>query len=399
MNPEKINDYLSGKVKEKRIGGAALLITQNNKEIYNRTYGSYLPQSIYRIYSMSKIITAIAAMMLAEEQKLALDAPVKNFYPGFGKWKVYQKNGMPGEAENVLTVQHLLNMTSGISYPLEGVSATGSGWIEFEREIRKKAAMGEAYSTQKICGEMCGVPASFEPGTSWQYGASADLLGGIIEKVSGYPLDVFLKNNIFEPLGMSDTDFYIPAEKLDRLAVMYTVNDKKQVKPKKTEILREQDNLFFTLPDTGKVRTVKPLFLSGGAGLYSTTADYQKILTMLLNGGKYGDVRILRADTVRFMITDQLSETLRRKIYEDKVAGCNIRGYGYSNFLRIMQEPLEAVDNGAVGNRGEFGWDGLPGNYCLVDPVDRITLLFMIQVSEGADLEVRADLRKMLYEK
>lgn len=393
----KLEQLIQTEIAEQRLLSAALMIHTDQEPNYCKAFGDYTEQNIYRIYSMTKVITSIAIFKLLEENKLQLADPVSQYFPEFEALQVYNKKNQIHRAKNVLTIQHLLNMTSGLGYPNTNRTACDMGWFEFEQMLEAQLKNGTILSTSDICRMMSSIPCAFEPGTQWKYSASADLLGGIIEQASNTPLDVYLKKILFEPLGMNDTDFYIPEEKIERIAPMYTRNALGKVMLLSCTKQTTPDIEGFTLPDVSKIRTTRPMFLSGGAGLYCSIQDYHKILIMLLNQGTYEGTQILAPDTVALLATDQLSDELEQSMYTAAVAGPNLKGYSYSNLVRIMKNPPQAIQNGCVGSKGEFGWDGLPGNYCLVDPEQHMTAIFMIQIAEGADLNFRAKLRHLLY--
>lgn len=395
---KKINAAIETEISEGRLGGAQVYLSMAGNTIIDRSYGTVRDNTIFRIYSMSKLITMVAVMILVQQKKISVTDKVSKFYPSFKERKIFDENGKLVDAKEEMTVQHLLNMTSGLGYPVSDVSMCDDAWSEFEKEMAVRLEKDKKISMQDFCNAMGRIPGAFEAGTKWKYGASADLLGGIVEKVSGLPFDRFLKREIFIPLGMSDTDFYVPQDKLDRLAAMYTRDPfTGKIHILETKVQAESDRNKFTLPDTSVIRTQKPFFLSGGAGIYCTCKDYLKILEMLLQGGKYGDVRILDEETVSFICAPQLEENVRNSIYQDTVAGSVLQGYSYSNLVRILLNPSETADYGRCGAVGEYGWDGLPGNYYMIDPENQIILIFMMQVREGPEVPFRAKLRKLIY--
>ncbi len=394
---KELEQLIQTEISEQRLLSAALMIHIDHKPDYCKAFGEYTEQHIYRIYSMTKVVTSIAIFKLLEEQKLQLDDPVSKYFPEFEALQVYDAQNQIHKAENTLTIQHLLNMTSGLGYPNTNRTGCDMNWFEFEQMLKTQLKNGKRLATSDICRMMASIPCAFEPGTEWKYSASADLLGGIIEQASNTPLDVYLKQILFQPLDMKDTDFYIPQEKIDRIAPMYTRDTTGKVTALSCTTQATPDIEGFTLPDVSKIRTARPTFLSGGAGLYCSIQDYHKILLMLLHQGSYDGTQILTPETVALLTTDQLTDELKQSMYTAAVAGPNLKGYSYSNLVRIMKNPPQAIQNGCIGSKGEFGWDGLPGNYCLVDPQQHMTAIFMIQIAEGADLNFRAKLRRLLY--
>ena len=227
-------------------------------------------------------------------------------------------------------------------------------------EFYEAAEKGKAYSTLEMCNKIGEQPLCAQPGEVWNYGTSADIAGGIIEAVSGKSFGEFLKEEIFAPLGMTDTDFYVPENKRDRFAEIYIRDEKGKLN------ICEWQHLGLT----GKY-TAPPSFEIGGCGLVSTVDDYAKFAQMLLNKGEYKGVRILSPSAVSRITTDNLTEGQKKTFNWD-----SCYGYGYGGFMRILNNPWEA----GAGVKGEYGWDGWTGNYFCNDPENDLTFLYFIQV-------------------
>lgn len=372
---EQLSVIFQEEIKKGNLKGCSILVQHKNETKFLHSYGEDQKDSIYRIFSMTKPITAIATMILYERGKLDLFDPVSKYLEGFRNQRVVDASGeRPVQKE--VTIQQLLNMTSGIVYP-EKLYPAGTIFEEMTREFRKSNPSPTTIEISNLAGK---APLAFEPGQEWAYGANADVLGGIIEVVSGMSLGEFFRKEIFEPLGMKDTGFYLEDEKSNRLVSMY----KKDAENNLVVVAQEDlPSMYVLLPD------VKPSYELGGAGLFSTIEDYSKITAMLLNYGTFQGHRILGRKTVEFMSQNQLTKEQRKSIWFD-----SMHGYGYGNLMRIMIDQSLAGSNGSLS---EYGWDGLPGTYFMVDPKEELTLVYMQQNLHGADLSLRRRMRQIVY--
>ena len=381
------------------LGGASVCVIKDGEVKLLEGFGSDKADSIYKIYSMTKLFTSTVTFQLVEEGVVQLDDPVAKYFPEFEKHLVYTPAGSVEVERTPLTVQHLLNMTSGIPYPFDG-TASQKRMAQLEADEIAHAKAGILYTTRSACAAMASVPGDFEPGKGWEYGAGADLLGGVLEVATGKTLDVLYRERIFAPLGMNDTDFCVPVEKVGRAAGQYHRDPIYQyVSQVETPIrdARNEDVITFMAP-CAKIDTVPPAFLAGGGGGYSTAEDYSKLLQMLVGRGTLGDVRLLKPETVDFMSTPQLNDQQLAAKAADGVGMC-VPGYSYSNLLRILVDPAQARVLGVGGNMGEFGWDGAGGNFCLVDPSQNLTAVFMMQAFECGEPILRRKLYQAIVEK
>ncbi len=333
---------------------------------------------------MSKPITSVAALMLVEQGKLDLGSPVGNYLPAFWNIKVCTepgKNGKPVKAQRTILIQDLLNMTSGYTYGAywEGATLGEHMTSEYIQVLNQDCIKDCKISTQEVANHFSEIPLSFEPGTDYNYGFSADILGAVIEVVSGQKLSEFLKKNIFDPLEMNDTAFYVPQEKQCRLSNVYKcVNNKLEL---------------FTSPNLGiqPFMDHAPSFESGGAGLCSTIDDYMKFASMLCNKGVYNGVRILQEKTVDFISKGKLSPLLQQK-FNQKME--HLLGYSYSNLMRIAQEPGYCK---AITEKGEFGWDGWLGPYMSVDLKNNLTIVMLMQKTDAGTWELTRRVKNIIY--
>lgn len=386
---KRIDSLVEGELASGDLAGTAICVIKDGREVLRRSYGKLdlasgapMPREpIFRMYSMSKPVTSAAAMILLERGAISLDDPVSKYLEGFRGQQVWQ-DGRLVPAERDVTVNDLLNMTSGLTYP-DMATEPGRRMNElFERAIARSKA-GQGYSTVELCNLIGRQPLVFQPGTRWQYGTSADVLGAVIEVASGMPFGDFLRRELFEPLGMVDTDFYVPADKRDRFATMYEWH----AEPPK---LRPYLGSHLVILDF----TQPPAFQSGGAGLASTLSDYGRFARMLINGGELDGKRILKPETVAFMHSDRLSA--RQKEY---FAWDELRGYSYSNLMRQLINPdMLNVDLCGPGHVGEFGWDGWAGTYFMADPASNMIVLYFISRIELDPHRTRARIKRAIFD-
>lgn len=363
---ETIDKLIEQELREGKINGASFLALHKGREAYFNTYGyadreNGIPMrrdTIIRLFSMTKPITAAAVMILAERGEIDLRDPVSKYLPYFAGQKVYHTGGtlVPAEREN--TVWDMLNMTSGIPYP-DLTHEPGRQMDRIFRELIGRRVKGERVDTQEYLREIAKVPLCFQPGEKWMYGLSADVLGGVVEAVSGRTYGEFLKKELFDPLEMKDTGFSVPENQKYRFAQIY------EWKEALGRLVPFEDSHL------GEYYGEDVAFESGGAGLVSTMDDYRHFAEMLLQKGTYGGRRILGSKTVEFMAQNRLSEEQKKDyIWESTL------GYGYGCLMRVLTDQGKA---GTIAPLGEFGWDGWTGNYVTIDPADEFVLIFFMQ--------------------
>ncbi len=348
-----------------RSNGVSALILHKGKELYYNAFGDAdaergIPMkrdTIIRLYSMTKPITAAAVMLLAEQGKVDLWEPVSRYLPCFRGQKVWDnvKGEIPAEREN--TIYDLLNMTSGITYP-DGATEPGRRMKAVVDDFVARRERGERVDTQEYMRGIASVPLCFQPGDRWMYGYSADVLGGIVEAASGMTFGEFLQKEFFAPLDMPDTGFFVPEGKRNRLAQYYDMTEEGILVPHKGSHL-------------GEYCGEDAAFESGGEGLVSTLDDYSHFALMMVGKGAYEGRRILGRKTVEFMTQNRLTETQRRTLNWD-----SMKGYGYGCLMRVLMDQGEAASNASLG---EYGWDGWTGNYVTMDPGEEFVLLYFIQ--------------------
>ena len=380
MLKEKVQKIMDQAVMDRQNAGCSLLVLKDGEEVLycQSGYADVVQKknierdTIFQIFSMTKPITATAVMSLVEEGKLSLLEPVSAYLPGFKNQKVVEGEKLvPVECQ--VYIRDLMNMTGGLVYP-ENASLPGKTMTKIYDEIEKSKAV----TTIEAANRFGTCPLLFQPGRGWQYSVSADVLGGIVELVSGMKYGEFLKERIFEPLGMVDTDFYVPKEKQSRLAKTYSSQE--------GGILVEEKDMLLAI--SGQMEE-RPNFESGGAGLASTIDDYARFGTMLLNMGMGNGHQILRPRTVEFLTNGGLNE-IQQRDFERKAS--NLSGYTYGNMMRVLNTQKNA---GFLGSEGSYGWDGAKETWFCNSPKEKMTILFMVQNINRVCVNV--DLRGRLY--
>jgi CubicO group peptidase (beta-lactamase class C family) len=369
---ERLSKVLKAEVAGGRVPGAVALVSRNGRVAYFESFGQRDPvtaapmakDSIFRIYSMTKPIVSVAAMMLWEEGRFLLDDPIGKYLPELGDVKVTaQRDGVIEQVPAVrkITIQDLFRHTSGLTYEFRGSGAIHKQYMA-AKIYRRNQTNAEQVAT---LGQM---PLIHQPGTRWEYSRSTDVLGRLIEVLSGESLGAFLHKHIFSPLGMVDTAFHVPQEKHSRLA-----------------------EAFGKDPDSGgtvqllDVRDA-PLFESGGGGLVSTAADYARFLQMMLNRGALDATRLLSRKTVELMTADHLGP----------ITGAPdllVPGYGFGLGFAVRLQAGIATMPGSVG---QYFWGGLAGTTFWVDPAENLFAIMLIQ-APGQREYYRMLFRDMVY--
>lgn len=336
-------------------------------------------EDIFRLYSMSKPITAAAMMILVERGVVDLAEPVSKYLSGFRDQIVRSADGRTEKPDHEVLLEDLMNMTSGLTYG--GMNETGRLTDAlFEEVIRGiEEENGGTIGTVEFANRLGKIPLLYQPGQSWSYGTSADVIGAVIEVASGMRFGDFLKKEIFEPLGMWDTDFWVPAEKQSRLEKVYDCQEGQPPVRYTENNLGIQNDMAY-----------RPAYEAGGAGLASTIDDYAKFAQMLLNGGTYNGAQILRPATVKFLGSHTLSAAQQAGF--DNWIG--LEGFSYGNLMRVLVDPTRAV---TLGSKGEFGWDGWLGCYMEVVPEKHMTFLMMTQKKDAGTYTLSRKIRNIIF--
>lgn len=386
MNQEKlgaVQEILNEMVETSYVAGVNCLILEKGKEVayYEAGYADLKEKkplkrdNLFLLYSMSKPITAVATMLLMERGKIDLLDPVEKFIPAFKGQQVIE-NGECVPCKKPITIKDLLSMTSGILYG-NNIEVTGLKMDALFEDVKARLLSPNAYTTLEFAEHVGSIPLAFQPGSHWAYGASADVLGAVIEVVAGKSFGEFLKENIFMPLGMVDTGFEVPEEKRNRLAKTY-----QQGKEGLEEYTGNNLGILISMEK-------KPRFESGGAGLVSTIDDYSHFAQMLLNKGEFKGVHILAPKTVEYMTNCKLPDFLDQEV----ATWDSLRGHSYGNLMRMMNRPELAIFN---GSKGEYGWDGWLGPYFSNDPTNQITFLMMQQKTDTGTTPYTRKLRNIV---
>jgi len=381
MNIRKLNrlDTLIEMQREKgSLQGAAILVEHKGKRVYESHYEPDRQDSIYKIFSMTKPVTAVAAMILYERGLLDPMRKVSDYIPGYADCKVVSADGIR-KARNEITIRDLLNMTSGIVYSGDFGEAERL-MTKIYKEARTQRESGILKSNVEVCNKLAEAGVAFEPGETFRYGHSADILGGVIEVISGQKLSDFFKKEIFTPLNMEDTDFKIGEGKEFRQAVLYR-------RDKKGRAVRAEDDVKRRMEMETPTRD--PWFEQGGAGLYSTANDYAHFAQMLLNKGSYHGKELIGRRTFHYMTSPQLTQ---KQLSTYDFESCI--GYNYGNYYRILTDTSKACSN---GNLGEYGWDGKGGTYFFVDPEEELIFIYMQQIEGGCDYSFIRGLKQIVY--
>jgi CubicO group peptidase (beta-lactamase class C family) len=379
---QRVGDYIRNEIATGKIPGAIMLIQQHGQPVYFEKFGvrdvaTQLPMTadtIFRIYSMSKPITSVAAMMLVEDGKLSLDDPVSKYIPAFADVKVgVEKRDQDGKPALVLeplnrpiTIEDLLRHTSGLTYGFYGDSAVRKLYVDSD------LFKGD-FDNAEFAERLARLPLDEQPGTLWDYGHSTDVLGRVIEMISGQSLFQFERERLLDPLGMTDTAFYVAdAAKRPRIA---------EPMP---------DDRFVT-PVAGIRDPMQPRrWESGGAGMVGTIGDYARFAQMLLNYGTFEGRRYLKPATIALMTSDHIrpqTKIARDYFYFPGVSS----GFGLGFAVRTSPYP------GTSWPLGEYRWDGIGGTFFFIDPKDDMFVIFMVQTPSQRG-RIQLALKTLIYE-
>jgi CubicO group peptidase (beta-lactamase class C family) len=331
--------------------------------------------AIFRWYSLTKPVTAVAAMALVERGALDIMAPVSDYLPAFAQQRVALSSTRTVPARRPMLVRDLFSMTSGLCYPGEASPAQRAAKALFE-QFYDDTATGNQPDTQTFANAMGELPLAFHPGEGFEYGTSADVLGAVVEIAAGMPLDEFLQETVFGPLGMADTGFYVPQGQQHRLTTLY----------------EKRDGLFvpYLSNSFGPSQYLqRPNFLSGGAGLTGTADDALRFGRMLLGEGKLYGERVLSPYGVKWLTQNHLTPAQRAMTTFD-----SLLGQGYGGLMRVLEEPAKSF---TLGAEGEFGWDGWAGAYMSVCPAENMVLILFQQLTDTGTNALARRLRNVLY--
>ncbi len=363
----RLDSLYQSYIDQGKLAGISATVARQGKTIYLNKFGwadkeSSKPMrfdSIFQIASMSKPVTAVAAMMLYEQGFFNLNTPVREVLPQFANLQVVKgwESGLPvTEPLNVeLTFRHLFTHTSGLPYgflpddPLDQL---------LRQKYDQLKELNLPYTTESLVEGLSNLPLAFQPGSCWRYGFNIEVLGRIIEVISGESLDTFLAKRIFQPLNMLDTAFFVPESKRVRLCAVYGHNSDSY------DMQRQENEFSFE----------RPSFISGGGGLSSTLLDYARFCQMLVNQGQLDGIRILSPKTIGlFSMNLAPSQALPYGFQKNDLFHA---GYGFSLGTRVL---MDVAATGIAGSVGEFGWDGAFNTFFWIDPQEKLYTLVMLQ--------------------
>ncbi len=339
--------------------------------------------AIFRIYSMTKPLTAMALLMLLEEGKVALDDPVHRYIPGFEHLRVATGGDLESGFTSVpskqpMTVLDLLRHTSGLTYGFHNRTKLDAAYA--------KLGVGEHYTQGGLAGmiaQLEKLPLDFSPGETWNYSVATDVVGYLVELIAGEKFADFLRRRILGPLGMIDTDFFVPAQKRERFASCYYAKEGKLL-----------------LYDDGQQSTyaAPPQLESGGGGLAGTAADYLRFCRMMLAGGALEGARLLKADTIKLMTSNHLPGGREMTQMMPSTVTFTETGYAGVGFGLGLAVTVNLAHTGLPGTEGEYSWGGAAATYFFCDPKEDLAVVFMTQVLGSPQrIQIRRDLRSLVY--
>ena len=360
-----------------KLPGMVALVARHGEIVKFDTYGfmdvdkPMRSDAIFRIASMTKPVTSVAAMILLDDGNFRLDDPVAKYIPEFKDLKVFSYQDKAGihleEQKTPMTIRNLLTHTSGLANGMEDSPVDS---------LYREADLANARDLKDLVSKLAKLPLKYQPGTRWQYGESTDVLGYLIETSSGKPLDVFFNERIFKPLKMSETGYFVPDDKLSRVSRVYSIS------PNGLEMIN--------IPQVNNISRSNQS-VRGNGGLLSTASDYLTFSQMLLNKGIYYGVRILKSSTVDLMTSNQLSNVM---MPDDDLFGKIMSGMGFGLGFAIIQDENKAK---AVGTPGSYWWSGTANTYFYIDPKSDLIIIFMTQFVPNYYYPVFDEFRDLVY--
>jgi CubicO group peptidase (beta-lactamase class C family) len=384
---ERVREWMRRYLDAGKLPGMLTLVARHGEVVFLDALGwkdvaagtPIAEDTLFRIYSMTKPVTAVAVMMLYEEGRFQLDDPIDHYLPGFADMQVYLagagRHMITEPARTPITIHHLLTHTSGLSYGFSSEAPVGALYTERRTDFDT----GDGPLVE-VVERLCRLPLICHPGTEWNYGVSSDVLGGLVEVISGQPFDRFLEERVFAPLGMVDTGFEVPPDKLARLATLYVRNAEDAM-----ALVETPANSRFA----GGVTT-----FSGGGGLISTMADYFRFTEMLRREGELDGVRLLGRKTVEYMTCNHLPGDLA-DMGQPSFTETSFAGIGYGLGVSVMLDPAKA---GVVGTPGQYAWGGYASTFFCVDPFEDLTVIFLTQLQPSGCYPLRQELRALTYQ-
>lgn len=401
FDPERlaaIDDFIDRNyLQTKRLPGFSLLVSRRGEVAHFSCQGHrnmeaglpMEPDTIVRIFSMSKPITSVALLTLYEKGLFALDDPVSRFIPSWADLKVWKDgtaaNYTTAHPEREMTMRDLFTHTSGLTYAWMGRHPVDT--------LYRQRRVDRGQTLESFVDLLADIPLLFSPGTEWSYSVATDVLGRLVEVISGKPFDEFLAEEIFAPLGMTDTAFFVDDDRADRFAANYAVP---ALSPFGLPEGAEGYDIALideSGPDSPQRR--KPRFLGGGGGLMSTMADYHRFTQMLLNKGELDGARILGRKTVEYATSNHLPGGVDLAAMGQEVfSETNYNGVGFGLGFSVVLNPSESQ---MISSPGAFAWGGAASTLFWIDPVEELTVIGLTQLMPSSAYPIRQELRQLVY--
>jgi len=383
---ERISEVSKSYLEDEKVAGIATMVSRNGKIIYAKAFGergvddskTLKIDDLFRIYSMTKPIVAVAAMQLYEKGMFHLNDPISKFLPELAELSVMDEEGNLTPNQEPISMQQLLTHTAGFSYGFSNSKVD---------QAYNKAELWKSKDSDDFIKRVAALPLHYKPGERWHYSIAVDLTGVIVERLSGMALDEYLQTYIFEPLGMVDTFFEVPKKKMKRfLPNHYYDYGEKSLKT--VQETKEKYNAMSNYEDVS--------MFSGGGGLVSTAMDYMLFMEALQNGGSLNGNRILGPKTLQYMIRNHLSGSIEQKggAGENPLDEASNNGFGFGLGFGLV---TNSVNNSIIGSEGEYNWGGAAGTVFWIDPVENISVVSMIQLM-SSPWKLREDLKVAVYQ-
>jgi CubicO group peptidase (beta-lactamase class C family) len=385
----RIGDHMKRYIDAGKIAGTLTLVARRGQVAYLEPQGHLeierrrpvTADAVWRIYSMTKPITSVGLMMLYEEGRFQLDDPVLRFIPSWQNLRVFVGGNYPtfktAPVERPMTIRDLLSHTSGLTYGFMERTNVDAAY----RKLGVADQTRSGYTLQDMVETLAELPLEFSPGTRWNYSVATDVIGHLIEVISGQRLDVYLRERILEPLGMRDTGFVLEDQQVARFAASYE---------------RQSDGSLKMIDNPEQSSYQKRSFLSGGGGLLSTAPDYFRFTSMLQNMGELDGVRLLGRKTVELMTMNHLpgGQDLTDLAQAGMFTETAYAGVGFGLGFSVQQSPARAQ---ILGSAGEFAWGGAASTAFWIDPAEDLIVIFMTQLMPSSSYPLRRELRVLTY--
>ena len=397
---ERITQMTQAYVDEGKLAGVITMVARDGKLVHFEAVGNkgaddprpLEKDDLFRIYSMTKPITATAAMQLYEQGKFHMNDPVHKFIPEFKDLTVLNEEGEQVPVINHMTMQQLLSHTTGMSYGFDPQNDPVD-------KLYVEAKLWDHEDLDSLMKTVSTLPLKFEPGSAWNYSIAVDVTGAVVERISGQSFDEYLEAHIFDPLAMNDTFFQLPAEKKARfLPNNYWDPQNNKLVAMDAKLLVQTGALLPGASEKSAMFNFDEVSLySGGGGLISTAMDYLKFAKMMRNGGELGGVRILGDKTVKYMAKNHLTASITTSgvgEFPVSIPGEHGLGAGFGLGFGVV---ADTVTTGVLGSNGEFSWGGAAGTVFWIDPVEEMVVVGMIQLM-GSPWKLRSDLKVAAYQ-